>query len=285
MPRADRLPARLLLTCEHGGNRVPRGESDLFVGRRAMLQGHRGYDPGALAVARSLARRLRAPLLAATTTRLLVDANRSPANPSVFSSVTRRLPAPERERLLARHHRPHWEAVQRSVEHLAAGGGPVVHLAVHSFTPRLHGRPRSADLGLLYDPSRPAERALCARWRALLRRADPSLRIRRNYPYRGRSDGLTTALRRRHPARRYRGIELEISQELATSPPARRRLVTILAETLRELLQGGPGGPLSRSAAPLPARRLRPAPPLRRSRAPAGSGAASRRPRAGRRGS
>jgi predicted N-formylglutamate amidohydrolase len=275
---------RLLLTCEHGGNRVPRGEAALFAGRSALLRSHLGYDPGALAVARSLARRLQAPLLAATTTRLLVDANRSPGNPRVFSSLTRGLPPPERERLLARHHRPHWRAVRRALGRLLAGGGPVLHVAVHSFAPVLRGRPRRTDLGLLYDPARPAERALCARWRALLRRADPTLRVRRNYPYRGRSDGLTTALRRHTPARQYRGIEIEISQRLATSSLARRRLVAILDETLRELLEDDAGGSLSRRAAPLP-RRPRSTPPLRRTRGRAGSGAAPRRPRAGPRGS
>ena len=35
----------------------------------------------------------------------------------------------------------------------------VLHVAVHSFTPVLHGERRNADVGLLYDPARPRERA------------------------------------------------------------------------------------------------------------------------------
>ena len=42
----------------------------------------------------------------------------------------------------------------------------------------------------------------------------PELRVRYNYPYRGDSDGLTTWLRKKHPAARYLGIEIEINQRL-----------------------------------------------------------------------
>ena len=37
-----------LFTCEHGGNRIPAPYRRLFRGQRALLDSHRGYDPGAL---------------------------------------------------------------------------------------------------------------------------------------------------------------------------------------------------------------------------------------------
>ena len=40
----------------------------------------------------------------------------------------------------------------------------------------------------------------------------PNLRVRRNYPYAGWTDGLTTYLRTRFPPQRYVGIEIEINQ-------------------------------------------------------------------------
>ena len=47
------MPERpaLLLTCEHGGNRIPPRYRTLFQGHRRLLESHRGYDRGALAVA------------------------------------------------------------------------------------------------------------------------------------------------------------------------------------------------------------------------------------------
>jgi len=75
----------------------------------------------------------------------------------------------------------------------------------------LRGNSRRFDVGLLYGPKRPAERRFCSAWQRQLRDAAPSLRVRRNAPYRGSSDGLTTALRREFGPR-YLGIELEINQ-------------------------------------------------------------------------
>jgi len=203
----------VLVTCEHGGHEVPRAYQGLFAGASRVLRSHRGWDPGALALARDLARRLQAPLRFATTTRLLVDLNRSAHNPRVFSERSRVLPRAERLDLLVAFHDPYRRGVDRDVAD-AATEGVVLHLSVHSFTPTLHGVPRKADIALLYDPRRPLERALTSEWIRALRGAAAGLRIRRNHPYLGRSDGLTTWLRGRHPPGRYLGIEIEVNQVL-----------------------------------------------------------------------
>jgi predicted N-formylglutamate amidohydrolase len=201
-----------LVTCEHGGNEVPAAYRALFEGRSAELTSHRGWDAGTLALARTLAERLAAPLVSAETTRLLVDLNRSPRNPRVFSSITRTLPRTERLALLERYHAPHWQAARAAVARGITEKRRVMHLAVHSFTPVLDGTTRRADIALLYDPARPRERAFAASWARALEVAEPTCVVRRNDPYRGSADGLTTALRREYPAARYLGIEVEINQ-------------------------------------------------------------------------
>ena len=223
----------LLLTCEHGGNRVPREYRTLFQGRERLLASHRGFDPGALALGRSLSHALKAELIAATTTRLLVDLNRSPHNPAVFSELSRRLTRDQREALLDHHHRPHWERVRAAI---AARSGRVLHLAVHSFTPVRRGAKRSFAIGILYDPERRRERSLATAWQRRLRAELPRLRVRRNAPYRGSADGLTTALRREFPARRYLGLELELNQRAIATVAERRELAAVLAGTLRAAL-------------------------------------------------
>jgi predicted N-formylglutamate amidohydrolase len=225
------------LTCEHGGHRIPRAYAPLFRGADSALESHRGWDPGALPLARRLARRLRAPLLAVTWSRLFVEANRAPSNPRIWSSFTASLPAAERQRILERWWRPHRRAVEAAVAAAAARGRRVVHVAVHSFTPALDGEVRHADVGLLYDSRRKHEAAFCRRWLASLRRLDPELRLRRNYPYSGRTDGLTTWMRRLHPPSRYLGIELEINQRLVGAK-GWGRFQRCVADSLREALDG-----------------------------------------------
>ena len=238
------MPARLrdnrvhiLITCEHGGNRIPARYRPLFKRHRQALESHRGYDPGALAVARDLAGAFEAELIHSTTSRLLVELNRSPGHPRVFSEATRGLPPEERHALLQRYYFPYRNRVETQIASATAKGARVLHVSSHSFTPRLDDIERRADVGLLYDPRRAGEQRLCLAWKRALESAASGLVVRRNYPYRGYDDGLTTHLRRRFAERSYSGIELEVNQKHALGEPrAWRALRALLVASLRQAL-------------------------------------------------
>ena len=243
-------PPALVLTCEHAGNLVPRPYARLFAGAKGVLRSHEGWDAGALQLARLLARRFDRPLLVTRWTRLLVEANRSLTNPRIWSRFSKDLPAEEKQRVIDRYWRPHRQEVTDAIE-AALGQAPcVVHVAVHSFTPVLHGEVRTADVALLYDSRRAREAALARSWGASLARRSPGLRVRYNYPYRGAADGLATWLRRQHPAARYLGYELEVNQALATSAAWRsagNALADALAEALADGVSDGRGATASRA--------------------------------------
>lgn len=237
--RSRKRIGRLLLSSEHGGNRVPATYAKLFAGPRAQsaLASHRGSDLGSLELARNLARKLDAPLLAVTVTRLLIELNRSRSHPALFSEFSRNLDCAAKARLIDRYYVPHRERVHAAIE---SARGLVCHISVHSFAPVLAGESRPADIGLLYDPARPSETRFCSALKRELQAIDPALRVRRNYPYLGKSDGLTTALRKRYPGTRYLGIELEVNQALLTGDTAiRQRLAGIIAASLGQLLRSG----------------------------------------------
>jgi predicted N-formylglutamate amidohydrolase len=228
---------QLLITCEHGGNHIPARYRPLFERYRNALESHRGYDAGALALARDFARAYGAGLVYSTVSRLLVELNRSPNHRQVLSEITRGLPAAERERLLQRYYWPYRNCVEAHVHSVIARGDRIVHVSSHSFTPRLNGVPRRADVGLLYDPRRATERELCTVWKTEIQAANPQLVVRRNYPYRGADDGLTTHLRRLQADPQYAGIEIEINQKhpgghAGAWRALRKLLVTTLGHTL-----------------------------------------------------
>lgn len=202
----------VVVSAEHGGNDVPADYGALFRNQRKALRSHRGWDPGTRALAESLARALQAPAITSSVTRLLVDLNRSPHNPRVFSRITRSLPRADRVALLERYHRPHWERARLAVSKEVAERGRVLHLGVHSFTPVIDGEVRRADLALLYDPSRPRERGLATHWAEALSTSLPDRVVRRNHPYRGAADGMTTAFRGLFSGTRYLGLEIEVNQ-------------------------------------------------------------------------
>jgi len=268
-------PLAVIVTCEHGGNRIPPAYRRWFLGADALLASHRGYDPGALAMGRALAAVTGTPLIATTISRLLVEVNRSPHNPRVFSAPMRAAPPAVRRAAFERYYVPHHAAVADAVQQALDTGARVLHVGSHSFTPSLDGVVRNTDIGLLYDPRRPLEAAFCDTWLAALE-ARPVGRVRRNYPYVGTSDGLPTLLRRRYAPDDYLGIEIEVNQRHPLGDGAAwRRLRRDVAAALADALANTPGwraaAVVSRpSAAPGSARRSRAATP------PDGSRAATR---------
>lgn len=223
----------LILSCEHASAHVPARYALAFRGQAAQraLGSHRGVDFGALPLARELARSCGAPLFSGRQTRLLIDLNRTSRHAALFSTFSSHLPAKDLEHLRSLH-AAHFQELDHRVR---ASGGPVIHVAVHSFTPVLSGKRRDFDVGLLYDPSRTVEVELALQLREAL--SARGLRVRRNAPYRGVADGLPTWLRRRFPAQRYAGIELEVNQAMLWPKPharKRRELLLALTTVLRE---------------------------------------------------
>ncbi len=227
-----------VVTCEHGGNRIPAAYAELFHECQALLSTHRGYDLGALVMARDLAAALQAPLVVSTVSRLLIDLNRSLSSPQVWSDATRVLSPTRKQTIASRHYAPYRQRLTEIVAEAIAGGRRVIHLSSHSFTPILDGQVRNADVGLLYDPARPGEVAVAARWQAAFAEQAGELRVRRNYPYHGKDDGLTSAMRRCFPPDQYVGIEIELNQAFVLAQrrswqQLRRTVVTTLQSALR----------------------------------------------------
>ena len=227
---------RVLLTCEHAGHEVPTEVRALFADADDVLRSHRGWDPGALALFEAL-RPLADRALAGSTSRLVVELNRSLNSPALFSAFTRDLPPAQRDHLLDEHYTPFRTAAADAVAAWLAQQQAVLHLSVHSFTPVLDGEVRTMDIGLLYDPDRAWERALAEAWEQLLHAAAPDLEVRHNEPYLGTDDGHTTALRAVHPDG-YAGIELEVNQRFAAPDGLRmdERVAQAIVHSFKALL-------------------------------------------------
>lgn len=235
----------LIISCEHGGNELPEPYQALFLGQEEVLASHRGWDLGALAVAKSISTTLIAPLFFTTISRLLIDTNRSPRHKNLFSEFSRALPLNERDAISRLHYQPHRDLITKVIRTIIEQGEQVIHLAIHSFTPHLNDITRKTDIGLLYDSQRVQEQEFCQRWQDALASSRPDLHIHRNAPYRGASDGLATWMRKRRAQSKYLGIEVEINQKLISSSPEQRTISTLLTQTLLSNLQSPPPSPNS----------------------------------------
>ena len=118
-----------------------------------------------------------------------------------------------------------------------ARGQRAVHVSSHSFTPELHGEVRTRRRRPALRPGPPWRSGSGAHWKAALARSAPALRVRRNYPYRGRNDGVTSSLRRAHRPGAYVGVEVEVNQAIVLGSPRRwAALRSTLVGTLRAAL-------------------------------------------------
>lgn len=202
---------KIVLTCEHAENKIPQKYSDLFKDDLEVLKTHRGFDPGAYDLFQHLSD-LSDFEYAPLTSRLLVEVNRSISHPNLFSEFSKKLNATEKTAILGQYYFPYRNSVERTVSENIKKGERLLHLSIHSFTPVLQGEVRNTDIGLLYDPSRKAEKEFCKILKKQLLAVSPELIVRYNYPYLGKADGFTTYLRKKFPLN-YAGIEIEINQK------------------------------------------------------------------------
>ena len=226
---------KLMLTCEHASNRLPASFKKFVPAD--IQQSHRAYDIGALKVFRKLVKFAKPEFSCeGKFSRLFVDLNRTITNKSVFSEYYGAIEA--RDKSLSAKAKTaataYWKEYRENVEKFvesslsspkrtatkqknAAGKkgaeeADIVHLGIHSFTPVLNGKVRNADIGILYDPTRPQERIYANVIKGEIKRLYPHMKVRFNYPYKGSSDGLTTTLRKKFGPH-YVGIEIEINQK------------------------------------------------------------------------
>lgn len=223
----------IVLTCEHGGNKIPYIYKYLFADAREILKTHRGFDLGALDLFKHL-REVSDFSHSCTISRLLIELNRSLQHPQLFSEFTATLSLAEKRKLIDTYYLPYREYIEKKIVGFVSNGNKVLHISVHSFTPVMNDQVRTADIGILYDPARSEEKGIAKDLRKLIIEQLPQLRVRYNYPYLGKADGFTTSLRKKFP-NNYSGIEFEINQKLATANKMDDRIKEILYSSILKL--------------------------------------------------
>lgn len=226
------MAVKLVLTCEHASNKLPKKYAKLIP--QKVLNTHRGYDIGSQQLYHFLKKNLKCYAQAGNYSRLLIELNRPLNSKQLFSRYSNTLTEPEKQALIKDYYEPYIDKLTQKIAEYTKSH-LVVHIAIHSFTPKLNGVTRQTDIGLLYDPKRKQEKQFCTEWRQALQKTKP-YRIRMNYPYKGSSPGLTTTLRTRFK-KNYIGIELEMNQKFSLKKQLADLQITLLMG-LSEILKG-----------------------------------------------
>ncbi|NCT57827.1 MAG: N-formylglutamate amidohydrolase [Legionella sp.] len=226
---------KLIISCEHASSAIPSDYQHLFKHAGHDLITHKAIDFGAKHLAEALRDAFQCPCVLAETSRLLIDFNRSLTNRHCFSDYTSKLNAEQKKSVIDTYYKPYRTDVETHIHEAIQKKQRVLHLSVHSFTPIFEGVVRNADVGLLYDPRRTHEKSLAEAWKKHLVGDDGLYRVRMNYPYRGSSDGFTSALRKQYDDEHYIGLELEVNQRLVMVHPDPESLVQITARVIQSL--------------------------------------------------
>jgi predicted N-formylglutamate amidohydrolase len=203
----------IILICDHASNAVPAAYGQLGLPADEFRR-HIAYDIGAADVTRGLAKRLRAPAVLSTFSRLLIDANRGEDDPTLIMRLSdgavvpgnARVDAAERARRISGFHAPYHTAIDAAIARALATGLVPMLVSLHSFTPVWRGTARPWQAGILSDLDRRLADPLI---RGL---SDAGLTVGDNEPYRG---ALANDCLYRHGTRRGLAHALiEIRQDL-----------------------------------------------------------------------
>ena len=229
--------ARLLLVCDHASPVIPPDLNELGLASANRLC-HVAWDIGAALVTRLLAKRLGCPAVLAGISRLVIDCNRQPGDPTSIPSWSCGVPIPGNQALdeadlhsrAERWFWPYHTEIGNRIGQLWRHGPAPAVVAIHSFTPCITGcQSRPWHVGVLWnrDP-RMAEPLL----KSLSALGD--LVVGDNQPYSGREINYT--LDTHAGAAGLPNVSFEVRQDLLEDEAGCRIWADLLAEHLEPVL-------------------------------------------------
>lgn len=229
----------LLLLCDHARNSIPPEFGDLGV-PAPQLERHIAYDIGGRPLTLELARRLAAPVVMTTYSRLLIDPNRGEDDPTIVMRLSdgavvpgnAKIGSAERQERIERYHRPYHDLITRTLDEMTALAPPPVIVSIHSYTPVWRGSPRPWHAAVLWDSDPRAVHSVIDGLRA-----DPAIVVGDNEPYDG---ALKNDTMYRHGTQRgLAHVLIEVRQDLIADEAG----VQAWADRLEPILARLPGLP------------------------------------------
>lgn len=224
---------RVVLVCEHASNVIPDAWGDLGL-TEAQRMAHIAWDPGALGLARGLAKRMDAVLVHAPVSRLVYDCNRAPDMAGAMPAKSEVHEVPGNAAISATERLARTESIYLPfhdglhallMQRVALGLRPVV-VTIHSFTPVYFGKPRSVEFGVIHD----ADPALAVAIRdAAVRQT--RLNTALNAPY-SAADDVTHTLRVQATPYGLPNAMLEIRNDLIATAAAEEAMAAQLAPVI-----------------------------------------------------
>jgi predicted N-formylglutamate amidohydrolase len=235
---ARRPDSPLLFICDHASNKLPNQYGDLGLSLE-LFETHIASDIGAAEVTRTLAGEFGATAIMARWSRLLIDLNRGPDDPTLVMKLSdgsiiggnAHADTAEVQRRIALFYAPYHDAIAREIAAMDSTGRVPIIVSVHSFTPIWKGRKRPWEVGILWDRDARLARPMIKQ----LERA--GFKVGDNEPYSGELEN--DCLYRHGTMSGLPHVLIEIRQDLIALTSAAqtlaRRLIVVIESALAEL--------------------------------------------------
>lgn len=228
----------IVLVCDHASNRIPAALGDLGLEPEHLVD-HIAWDIGAGAVARHLRKRFDASAVLACYSRLVVDLNRAPTDPSLVPAISDSvlIPANLSVSPTARAERietlfdPYHAEVDRLIDGFCQQGHVPAFLGIHSFTSHFHRLKRPWHVGILWDEDPRLAVPMLQYLRGL-----PDMCVGDNEPYSGRHPADFSIDHHAEP-RGLAHVGIEIRQDLIGDEAGQQRWADLIGDALEFALQ------------------------------------------------
>ena len=227
----------VLFVCDHGGRAFPSRLNQLGL-EDWVLEQHVAWDIGSGDVARRVAEAFDATLVAANYSRLVVDTNRYPDDPTLCTAESDGIAIPgnidlsdaERvERMEAIYH-PYHAAIAQQLDRIRQRNVIPAIIAIHSCTRVFHEVVRPWHFGVLWDTDPRIALPLLQGLGAL-----KGICVGDNEPYSGR-DPHDYTMDHHGEAALIPHVSIEVRQDLVDSKESAREYADILNSVLKPVL-------------------------------------------------
>lgn len=210
-----------LIIADHAGNKMPKslGTLGLSTGDRKK---HVSWDPGTAEIAALLAKKLNAPAIMSTYSRLVFDLNRGRTSPEAMRETYDGIAVPGNKKLSAAHKNArrreifdaYHAAVEKQLMQMKKRKIAPFIIALHSFTPVMQGKKRPWQIGVLWD----IDRKTAKKTIAAIKKQNPRLTVGDNKPYSLKSANVAENSLKRHAVRRHLPhVVVEFRQDLVAT--------------------------------------------------------------------
>ena len=229
--------AKVLFVSDHSGRAIPANMRQLGLADWVLEQ-HVAWDIGSGDVARCLAERFDATLISANYSRLVIDTNRPPDDPTLCTVKSEGIAIPgnmdltdddraERRRIFFD---PYHDAIDAQLAAMRERGFEPAIIAIHSCTPVFDRVVRPWHIGILWDKDPRIAQPLLDHFAAL-----EGVCVGDNEPYSGRAPHDYT-MDHHGEAARIPHVSIEVRQDLIDTLEGARHWAGVLGDALERIL-------------------------------------------------